>query len=589
MENTKGKKPSFFARMYNRLHVLSSSLRPTEKAVLYIAAIIFLFTGASLFTTINNKYSVELPVHGGTYTEGVVGYARFINPILSYTDADRDMTALLYSGLLRPSADGKLMLDLAESWNISGDGLTYTFILKPNLTFHDGTPLTTDDVAFTIEKAVDPAVKSPKASNWAGVKIEKINNREIHFVLPKPYAPFLSNLTLGIIPQHIWKGVDVTNFDVSTQNREPIGSGPFMIKKTYISTDGLYESYDLVPFTTYTLGNAYIDHLIVRFYKNETDAVSAYKNGTIQAVGGISPENATMLATQGYTVLHTPLPRIFGLFFNQSAAPVLLNKEVRQALDISIDREALIQKVLRGWGVPATGPIPQNTASHTSVAQVASSTVDSRILAAKALLEKAGWKIGQDGVYIRVQKTGKTTGTERLAFTISTSNIDELKQTAQILKDTWRQIGVDVTVQLFETSDLTSKVIRPRHYDALLFGNVVGRDTDLFPFWHSSERNDPGLNVALYTNLTADKALETIRSTSDESKRADAFATFTAQVQSDIPALFLYSPDYIYATQDYVHNLTLSDITYPSERFKNIYKWYTETEEVWKIFAPNTQ
>jgi peptide/nickel transport system substrate-binding protein len=211
--------------------------------------------------------------------------------------------------------------------------------------------------------------------------------------------------------------------------------------------------------------------------------------------------------------------------------------------------------------------------------------MNEKIVAAQKILTDKGWKLGEDNIFIKETKSGKKTETQRLSFSISTSNIPELKKTAEILKDTWTKLGADVSVQIFEPSDLTQKVIRPRKYDSLLFGNVIGRDLDIYPFWHSSERNDPGLNIALYTNLKADKALETLRNTSDESKRQAAFDTFRNEVSTDIPAIFLYSPGYIYATNKYVQNIQLQNMTSISERFMNIDKWYMHTERIWKIFV----
>ena len=573
---------SLIKRILNRVFFLISSLRPTEKVFFYVFICIVVITGLYSLNALNDAYSIELPVHGGTYTEGVVGYARFINPVLGYTDADKDMSALVYSGLLKLSPDGTLIPDLAEKWTVSDDGLTYIFTLKPNISFHDGVAITTDDIEYTIQKTLDPTIKSPKTDNWIGIKVEKISPQEIKFTLPKQYSPFLENLTLGILPKHIWKDVDSQNFESSVYNKEPIGSGPFKINKSYI-VDNIYQSYDLVPFKAYPLGSSYIDHLVVRFYKNEDDALIAYRNGTTQALGGISPESAEKLSTDGYKVLRSPLPRVFGLFFNESVAPVLLNKEVRQALDVSIDREILINSILKGWGTSIHSPIPYGF-SPLSQINSSTSTVDT-IAAGKKILESNGWKLGQDGVYIKEQKSGKKGDVQRLAFTISTSNIDELKATASILKDEWKKLGADVQVEIFEPSDLSQKVIRPRKYDALLFGNVIGRDLDLYPFWHSSQRNDPGLNIALYTNIKADKALETIRTTSDQSKKVDSLQILEKEIKTDIPAIFLYSPDYIYATTKDLHNIPLTNITSPSDRFMNIYQWYTETEKVWKIFT----
>lgn len=545
-----------------------------------------------MLDTLNKAYSVEMPISGGSYTEGIVGYARFINPVLAYGDADIDMISLIYSGLLKPSNEGTLMANLAESWSVSEDGLTYSVKLRPNLTFHDGSPLTTDDIEFTIDKIKDPNIKSPKADVWTGVKVEKINSTEINFTLKKPYAPFLENLTFGILPKHLWKDVEIDGFSAHILNREPIGSGPYMIKKAYHDDSGIYQYYDLQPFVKHALGKPYIEHFTVRFYKNEADALSAYKSGSADALGGISPEAATTLKSSDYAVTSTSLPRVFALFFNQSNAPVFTNKEVRQALSISVDRNTLIKDVLKGWGAPEFGPIPPNLSGQPFVEiddEIASSseTSTSLIESAQKILTDKGWKLGGDNVFTKTVKNGKKTDTVRLSFSISTSNVPELKRTAEILKDTWTKLGADVNVQIFEPSDLTQKVIRPRKYDSLLFGNVIGRDLDLFPFWHSSERNDPGLNIALYTNIKADKALEALRNSSDASSRTAAFKAFSTEVENDVPAVFLYSPGYIYATNSAVRGISLQNMTGSAERFMDVEHWYIDTERVWKIFVQN--
>ncbi|MDQ5912415.1 MAG: peptide/nickel transport system substrate-binding protein [Patescibacteria group bacterium] len=567
---------------------LYKGFRPTEKLVFLIAFIVFAISIISLFSKVNDMYSVELPTHGGTYTEGIVGYARFINPLLGYTDADKDMIGLVYSGLLKATPEGRLIADLAKSWEVSEDGLTYTFILKDGLTFQDGKPLTTDDVEFTITKAQDPLIKSPRAENWTGVTLEKVNPTEIKFILKKPYAPFLENMTLGILPKHIWSNIEPEAFDINTFNREPIGSGPFKIKKAYRNDTGIYEHYDLVPFEKYSLGKAYIERLVIKFYKNEADALEAYTNGEITALGGIAPNEANKLKNAQYGIQSTPLPRVFGLFFNQSNAPVLVNKEVREALNASVNRLSLIDTILQGWGAISKSAIPRGLSKSTEISGTSTTSSildDEYIEAGKKILLAKGWKLNSDGIFEKQTKNGKTTETQTLRFSISTSNVPELKHSAEILKETWTKLGADVKVEIFEPSDLTQKVIRPRKYDSLLFGNVVGRDLDLYPFWHSSQRNDPGLNIALYTNIKADKVLETIRNTSDETKKLEAYRVFENEIQNDIPAIFLYSPDYIYATSKDIHNLEISNITTPSERFMNVHTWYLETEKVWKIFA----
>lgn len=595
---------SRIARLSNKFRTLYRAFRPTEKLIFTIVLIALIGSAFSLLETVNDKYSVELPSKGGSYTEGVVGYARFINPLLGYTDADKDMISLIYSGLLKPTPEGKLVADLAQSWTVSDDGLTYDFILKDGLTFHDGQPLTTDDIEFTIQKAQDPLVKSPRAENWAGVAIEKVSPTEIKFTLKKPYAPFLENMTLGILPKHIWTNIEDDAFDINTYNREPIGSGPYKIKKAYRNDTGIYEHYDLVPFEKYSLGAPYISRFTVKFYKGEDEALTAYSDGAVDSLGGISPDDANKLKAEDYSLISTPLPRVFGLFFNQSNNPVLVNKEVRQALNASVNRLSIIDQILQGWGEMSKGAIPRSLSADDEIApeHTASTATDARgdaagtstqteaindqyIAAGRKILMDKGWEPNADGIFEKTTGSGKSASVQTLAFTISTSNVPELKQSAEILKDIWTKLGANVKVEIFEPSDLTQKVIRPRKYDSLLFGNVVGRDLDLYPFWHSSQRNDPGLNIALYTNIKADKALETIRTTSDEEKKTDAYKAFETEIQNDVPAVFLYSPDYIYATSKDIHNLEISNITTPSERFMNVSKWYVETDKVWKIFA----
>lgn len=584
--------------LYRRIRRAISSFGATEKLIFIIFAVIFIATSLFLLEKLNRSLMTDIPVRGGTLEEGIVGYASTINPILAYTDADKDLTSLIYSGLLKSSPTGDLIPDLAESWTISEDGLTYDFKIKEAATFQDGMPVTADDIIFTIEKIGDPVINSPKAANWAGVTVTKVNDKELTFTLKKAYEPFLENLTLGILPKHMWQVIESPLFSRSTYNQQPIGSGPYMIK-TAKSRDGFYEYYDLVPFKKYVLGQANIEHVIIRFYKNEESAIAAYQKGTIKALGGISPEGAEKIATEGGLIKRIPLPRVFALFFNQSQSPVLLNKEIRQALDVAVNRNALIQEILKGYGVPATSPIPSgfgsvpnivgSNPSATSTVETASSSesVDQSIEDAKDILTKNGWKLNEQGIMEKkVTKDGKSE-TQQLKFGISTSNVPELNKTAEIISNHWKLIGADVTLQIYEPSDLNQKVIRPRKYDTLLFGNVVGKDLDLYPFWHSSQRNDPGLNIAQYTNVKTDKLLETARATASSTVRENALQAFEKEVLNDIPAIFLYSPEYIYIMPKSIENAEISKITSPADRFMTINKWYTETEGVWNIFIRN--
>ncbi|MEI6553630.1 MAG: ABC transporter substrate-binding protein, partial [bacterium] len=585
--------------LFGKIKKILKSFNVTEKIIFSVVLVIFILSGLTILSEFNKKLTEVVPVYGGTYTEGIVGYARFINPLLSYTDADRDLTSLVYAGLLKASPSGQFIPELADSYTVSQDGLTYDFKLKNNLKFSDGVPLTTDDIEFTIQKVLDPEIKSPKALNWSGVQVERVSPTEIKFILKKSYAPFIENLTIGILPKHIWSNVQNEVFDVSAFNREPVGSGAYKIKSSSKDASGLYQSYTLESFSDYADGKPLIENFVVKFYKNEDDAINAYNKGDIDGLGGITPATAIKAKIKNISndkehAVKTTLPRLFAVFFNQSQAPVLLNKEVRQALDTAINKNALIDKVFNGFATPATGPIPyspqtdleRSTDGKTSDSVDTGATTDTAstsIEKAKQILTNAGWKMGSDGVMIKETKKGKSVSTQTLAFTLSTSNIPELKKTAEELKATWAQIGAKVDIEIFDGADLNQKVIKPRKYSALLFGNIINRDMDLYPFWHSSQRNDPGLNIALYANIKVDKLLETARSSISNDTRLQAYADIETEINKDIPAIFLYSPDYIYLTSGRAKNIQINNLNHPSERFANVNEWYTNTENIWKF------
>ncbi len=565
----------------------------TEKIIFYVFLTIFILSGLTILSIFNRSLTVVKPTYSGTYTEGIVGYARFINPLLSYTDADKDLTSLIYASLLKASPDGHLIPELADSYTISDDGLTYDFKLKNNLTFHDGSPLTTDDIEFTIQKAMDNQINSPKALNWSGVQIQKISATEIKFILKKPYAPFIENMTIGILPKHIWANIQDEVFDVSAFNREPIGSGPYKIKSSSRDSSGLYQSYTLEAFSNYADKMPIIKNFVVKFYKNEDDAINAFNSKNIDGLGGITPATAIKaniknISTNTDQVVKSTLPRLFAVFFNQSQAPVLLNKEVRQALSVAVDRNTLINDVFKGFATQATGPIPYNqqtdTEKITDVANTNATSTDN-IESAKKILTDAGWKMNDQNIMVKTTKTGKTSNTQTLTFSLSTSNIPELKKTAEELRDAWAKIGAKVDIEIFDPADLNQKIIRPRKYSALLFGNIIDRDLDLYPFWHSSQRNDPGLNLALYANLKVDKLLDTARGSTDDSIRLDAYNSIETEINKDIPAIFLYSPDYIYLTSGRAKNIKIVSINHPAERFANVNEWYTDTENIWKFLV----
>jgi peptide/nickel transport system substrate-binding protein len=282
-----------------------------------------------MFVRVNNHFLVKVPAHGGSLREGLIGLPRTINPVLAITDVDRDISALVYAGLMKYT-DGELIPDLAQSYTISEDGLVYAFTLKDNLTFHDGTKLTTDDIAFTIQKIQEPNLKSPRRPDWTNISVQVKSPTQITFTLKQPYSPFLSNTTIGILPKHVWGALNDNEFIFSNYNIEPIGAGPYKIVDV-IRDSSIPSEYRLSTWRTYHGQRPYISSLIFNFFSDENKAVEALENGSIESLPSISAISGSQLASRSsdvYSLISEPLPRIFGVFFNQNSNPVLSEKVV---------------------------------------------------------------------------------------------------------------------------------------------------------------------------------------------------------------------------------------------------------------------
>ena len=549
-----------------------------QRLTLYGFILISVVAIVTFWWQINEQYLVEVPASGGSWTEGIVGTPRFINPLLAITETDRDLTILIYSGLTRASSSNQFVPDLADSFTISEDKLIYTFKLKSDLEWHDGKPLTADDVIFTIEKAQDPLLKSPRRAAWEGVKATKIDNQTVQFTLKQPYNGFLENTTLGILPAHLWKKIPIETFSYDALNLDPIGSGPYKIKNIAQSNAGSVINYfDLVPFNKSALGKPYINHLRLRFYENDNALMSAYKRGDIDSLSAVSPDIVKPLVGNNTKVITAPLPRVFGIFFNPNQNKIFTRSEVRSALNQAVNKQEIIDKVLFGFGISLATPIPL-----AAIGQEDPATTSTSLDKARTILENKGWVKGSDGIY---QKVIDGKETLRLSFTLATSDATELKAVAEQVEAAWKTLGAEVTIKVFEKGDLSQDVIRPRQYDAVLFGEVVGKNPDPYVFWHSSQRFDPGLNIANYANVAVDKILENLRSITDPTERLTAYEKINTLIAADNPAIFLYSPLFVYIVPTDINNLNLLPITIPADRFTTIAEWYISTDRVWKIFT----
>ena len=567
----------FHIPSFNGVYRALESMSPFERLLFWLLTVALVLSTFAVFVQINRETTTQIPVNGGTAREGVIGAPRFINPLLALSDTDRDLAMLLYAGLTRPTAEGSLVPDLAERYTISDDGIVYTFTLRDDARFHDGVPVTADDVVFTVELAQDPTIKSPRRADWEGVLVEKINDREVRFTLQRPYAPFLENTTMGILPRHIWLNVSPQEFAFSNFNTQPIGAGPFKLNKAKYDSTGIPTYYDLRAFSDYTLGRPFINKMLVYFYANEEELLNAYANEEISGLSAVSSAVLNQNLRTDSELLRVAFPRIFAIFFNQNKNHVFADKDVRIALEMLIDKQRIIDEVLSGYGTIINSPLPPGTVEGQNDDPYVQREREARLAEARTMLQDAGWEFNEE-------THQWSDGEQLLTFSIATANTPELRRAAQIAATSWAEAGIPVKVNVFETGDLNQNIIRPRDYEALLFGEVVGRGLDLFAFWHSSQKDDPGLNIAQYTNSTVDDVLAEARTIAAKEPRDELYVQFEQEILADTPAIFLYAPDFLYVVPTALKGVDIGLVATPSERFSGVHHWHTQTERVWHFF-----
>ena len=513
----------------------------------------------------------QVPAVGGRYSEGVIGQPRFVNPVLSSSNsADEDIVSLVYGGLMGYDADGRIVARLADRLDVSDDGKTYVAHIRDGAKWHDGEPVTADDVVYTVSVIQDPAYKSPLRQKWQGIEANASDDRTVTFTLKKPYFGFREHLTVGILPKHIWQDVPADRFALTDLNLAPVGSGPYRFFNFDKDGNGNILSYELRAFPDYFLGEPNITKFFFSFYPNEDALIAAYGRHEVLGMSPLSSEKGlSFFGKKGSSVHVFYLPRVFAVFFNPVKSVPIAFTEVRQALSVSVDRDTLVRDALSGKGMTTTSPfLPFMEGGATSP------TLSTDVDAANRLLDEKGWKKGDDGI--------RRKDDTRLAFTLLVPDWPELRKTADLLKSQWSRIGADVTVGVQPITTLNTDAIRPRNYEALLYGEEMSINPDFYSFWHSSEKEDPGLNLAQFANDTADETLLSLREEPDPEKRRQLTEKFLGLLAEKNPAAFLYSPDVLYVMSDSVGGWDIRNANNAASRFSDVEKWFVETKRILK-------
>lgn len=509
---------------------------------------------------VSRQPSIEVPDYGGVYTEAVVGRPRSLSPIFVQTDTEKDLAALLFRGLMRPDATGVIVPDAAARWEVSNDGLRYTFHLRDDVFWSDGVRVTAEDVLFTIRCVQDPAYTANPglATFWQTVAMEAPDDQTVVFHLSEPFAPFLDQTTLGLLPAHILAQTPVADLAAAPFNLQPVSNGPFKLEK-FEDT-----SVTLAP-NPYDAGRRpYLARLTFRFYPDRAQAIEAYVHKDVMGVGQVSPTDLVKVAEGA--IYSASRPTFTVVYLNLDRF-IFQDKRTRQALLLALDRPALIRQALNGQALVADSPIlPQSWAAAGDLPRYPYQPEQAR-----ALLEQVGWK-DTDGDGVR------ELGGQPFDFTLVTTDEPMRVAVAQLVAQQWATVGVRARVQTVNARALESVYFDTRLFDAALYGwSTSDSDPDPYPFWHSTQVSE-GKNIGGWANLDADSRLERARQTPDPAARAQLYREFQSIFAEEVPALLLYHGVYHYAVDPQVHNVQVGQVMLdPSGRFQTVQQWYLRT------------
>ena len=515
------------------------------------------------------------PVRGGTYAEAIVGSPVRLNPVLDeYNQVDRDIDRLLYSGLVRFDAQGAPQPDLAENWAISADGMSYTVSLRPDARWHDGIPVSSDDVIYTYSKLQDADYPGPPDLHamWEQIDLTRIDDRTVQFKLPEPFAPFLDYLSLGLLPDHLLRGVSSSGLVDHPINLQPIGTGPFRFVGFEVE-DGAIRRVSLAAFEDYYGQPPYLERVDLHFFASQSEALQAYEAGDVQGVAAPTADTLrTLLADPETNIYSARLPSTGVVFLNtrHPEKTFLADKRVRQALLLAVNRQSIIDRAFGGQAVVATGPVLPGTWAFSQ--SLAALPFDPE--RAASLLDAAGWETPVGAAQGSTEYV-RSSEDLPLAFTLVYPDDAAHQVVALALQDYWRRLGIVVTLTAAPASSILTEYLEPRAVEAALIDLDLSRypDPDPYPFWHDSQA-EGGQNYSGFNDRNTSIWLEQARTTPDLRTRAELYRSFQYRFQDQMPSLFLYHPVYTTAVSALMQGVTLGPMVDPSDRFGGIERWY---------------
>lgn len=535
---------------------------------------ILILAMAAHFILLRTGYTAVAQVRGGTYAEGVVGRITTLNPLYATTAAEISASKLLFSSLFRYDDTGVLSGDLARGYKMDETGKQYTVSIRTDAHWHDGKPVTVDDVIFTIDILKKSTSGTAQADSWKGIDTKKIDADKIQFTLPAPYAPFPNALTFAIVPKHILAKTPVHLLRESKFGSAPVGSGPFSFHFMQQVADGQHAAVHLVRNNRYYLGAPKLERFQLHAYENATQLKTALQKQAISAASDIAPRDAAELRKNKQLVSHS-IPLHSGVYalFNVTSSN-LQDVRVRQALQVGTNIDKILKSIPHK---PERLELPFLSSQVSGSHDIKAPVVD--VAKANMLLDESGWKRGNRGV--------RTKDGQPLALRLVLVKDAEYEDVARGLGEQWKALGFEVQIKTVDTSDPTqnfvSTVLQPRDYDVLLHELVIGADPDVYAYWHSSQAVARGLNFANYTDGVSDDALASGRSRTNRALRDAKYRTFATHWLQQVPAIGLYRSSSIYVTRNGARAIDPSAVfVTPADRYSNVQFWTARTDTVYK-------
>jgi peptide/nickel transport system substrate-binding protein len=510
------------------------------------------------------------PTSGGIYTEGLIGSFGRLNPILDYYNpADRDINRLLYSSLVRFDERGLTQLDLVESYGISHDGRIYNLSLNQEAVWHDGKPITGQDVVFTVELLRDESVPIPAdvRNLWNQVEVVALDQHTVQFRLLEPFAPFIDYLTFGILPEHLLGQLITPQILEADFNLEPVGSGPYRFERLLVEEDEI-AGVVLIANPDYYGEAPFIEQVVFLYYSDSQAALAAYRAGEIQGISQISDETLASALQEIELSLYTArLPQLSMILFNLDNPEISFIQEasIRRALLLGLNRQWMIDNLLDGQAILADGPVfPESWAYFDGIERV---PYDPE--AALSLIKETGYTIPAEGGDVRAKEE------QFLSFTMLHPDTPEHGRLAAAIAADWRRLGVEVIPEPITYRQLVSDHLDTRVYQAALVDLNLARypDPDPYPFWHQTQITG-GQNYSKWDDRQASEYLEQARVVVDLAERTRLYRNFQVRFNQELPALPLFYPVYNYAVDKEVQGVRMGPLFDSSDRLTTLPSWF---------------